>query len=463
MSGNGQNSGGKRQLFGTDGIRGTANSDIMSAEMALRVGQAVGILFRRTPHKHRILIGKDTRLSGYMIETAIASGLVSTGVDVLLVGPLPTPGIAFLTGSMRADAGIVISASHNPYTDNGIKLFGQQGFKLPDDIEAEIERLILEGPEGLRQQLSPPERIGKAFRIDDAVGRYTVYLKSTFPRGMTLEGLKIVIDCANGATYRVAPDVMDELGGDITTIGDKPNGTNINRGVGSTHPEAVAHQVGQHDADIGIAFDGDGDRVIFVDAAGNIVDGDAIMALCGTAMIGDGRLRHNTVVGTIMSNLGLEMALRRRNGRLVRAAVGDRYVMEAMLQGDYNFGGEQSGHMIFLDHTTTGDGILTALQVLALMQRTGKPLAELAGIMERVPQHTLNLPVKSKTPIEDIPSVMRAIRAAESEMGQDGRVVVRYSGTEPKVRIMVEGVNDDKIRHYCDAIAEEFRNAADAA
>ena len=447
----------KRQLFGTDGIRGVANSDIMSAEMAMRVGQAVGVAFRGvgSARNNRVVIGKDTRLSGYMIETALSSGLLSTGIDVLLVSSLPTPGIAFISSSMRARAGVVISASHNPFTDNGIKLFDENGFKLPDEVELEIERLVL-NPDELRDQVASPEKIGKLYRITDAVGRYVVSLKSSFPRGMTLSGLRIVVDCANGATYKVAPEVLFELGAEIITIGNSPTGTNINRGVGSTHPEAMALQVLQHGADLGVAFDGDGDRVIFVDHEGKLVDGDAIMALVGVEMLKQNRLAGNTVVGTIMSNLGLELALRKHGGQLVRTAVGDRYVMERMLADGYVIGGEQSGHMIFLEHSTTGDGILAALQVLALMQQSGKSLKELAAVMQPVPQVSQAVTTTSKPPLEQMPGVQAAIKSAESSLGVEGRVVMRYSGTEPKVRIMVEGTDENSIKQHCAAIAAEF-------
>jgi len=383
-----------RKLFGTDGVRGIANIYPMTAEVALQLGRALAYVIRTSPGKDSIVVGKDTRLSGYLLEYAITAGICSMGVDVLLLGPLPTPGIAFITSSMRADAGVVISASHNPYQDNGIKFFSGDGFKLPDEIEAHIEKLMTD--RGMDEARPTATEIGQAFRIDDARGRYISFLKNSFPKDLDLDGLKIVVDCAHGATYKVAPEVLEELGADLITVGVRPNGKNINNKCGSTYPEVAAKLVQRHRADLGIAFDGDGDRVIMVDHQGQVVDGDHLMAICALDLHRQGRLRRKTVVGTVMSNLGLEVALKDKGCRLLRTAVGDRYVVEAMVEGGYNLGGEQSGHVIFLDHTTTGDGIITALQVLAVMLRENKPLADLARVMEDFPQILINLRVKER-------------------------------------------------------------------
>ena len=354
-----------RHLFGTDGVRGTANVEPMTSETALRLGRALAHVSKRSQRRHKILIGKDTRLSGYMLETAMASGICSMGVDVLLVGPLPTPGIAFLTRTMRADAGVVISASHNPFQDNGIKFFSQAGFKLPDDVEAEIERLVLsDSIDTLRPTAT---EIGKAFRVDDAVGRYNVFVKNTFPRHLTLDGIKIVVDCGHGAAYRVAPEVLEELGASVVALGVDPDGQNINQGCGALHPEALAIAVRQHGAHVGIALDGDADRVIFVDEKGEIVDGDQVMAMLATDLSARGELKQSTLVATVMSNLGLHVSMRERGIRVLTTPVGDRYVVEEMVRGGYNLGGEQSGHIVFLDHNTTGDGLISALSVLALL------------------------------------------------------------------------------------------------
>src|SRR5579871_2595553 len=382
-----------RKLFGTDGIRGVANEHPMTPELALQLGRAVAFVAGRgKSHAPRVLVGKDTRLSGYMLEQAIASGVCATGGRVLLCGPMPTPAVAHLTVSMRCDAGIVISASHNPYQDNGIKVFGADGFKLPDESEAEIERLIEDGA-ACRRATGPG--IGKAEKLEDARGRYVVFLKQTFPRDLSLDGVRVVVDAAHGAAYRVAPLVLQELGAHVTAIGVKPNGVNINKDAGALHPEHVRSEVVRRGAAIGIALDGDADRVIVVDEKGQIVDGDQVLAMCAVRMVDEGTLRNQTVVATVMSNLGLERAMTRAGGKLVRTQVGDRYVVEAMRAGGYNLGGEQSGHLIFLDHASTGDGILAALQVLALMIRTGAPLSELASrAMDRVPQvlESLTLP-----------------------------------------------------------------------
>src|SRR5512136_828878 len=373
-----------RKLFGTDGIRGVANVDPMTGEMAMQLGRAIAHLFKEVKGKHRIVIGKHTRLSGYMLETALASGICSMGADVMLVGPLPTPGIAFITTSMRANAGVVISASHNPYYDNGIKIFSQNGFKLPDEMEQRIEELLLSNH---LQSLRPTaSEVGKAHRIDDAVGRYVVFLKNTFPNTLTLDGLRIVLDCANGATYRVAPTVLEELGAEVIPIGIEPNGENINANCGSLHPEVMSRLVVEKSADLGMALDGDGDRIVFADRTGKDVDGDHILAICGLQMLAEKQLKRATVVTTVMSNMGFDRAVKAAGGNVVRTQVGDRYVVEEMVRGDYNLGGEQSGHTVFLDHNTTGDGVLTALQVLAIMKRKEKPLDELARVMESLPQ-----------------------------------------------------------------------------
>ncbi len=454
-----------RRLFGTDGVRGVANVHPMTAEMALQLGRALAYLVRSGPHRHRIVVGKDTRLSGYMLEQAIASGICSMGVDVMLCGPLPTPGIAFLTESMRADAGVVISASHNPYQDNGIKFFSRDGFKLPDELELRIERLVLDeaqddaGAEHFRALRPTATRIGKAKRIDDAIGRYVVFLKSIFPKDLTLDGLTVVVDCAHGAAYHVAPAVFEELGAKVITLGVKPDGKNINDGCGAVHPEGMARAIQKHGAHLGLALDGDADRVILADENGRIVNGDAIMALVGRDLIRQGTLAKRTVVATVMSNIGLERALAPAKGRVVRTAVGDRYVVEEMRRSGYNFGGEQSGHLIFLDHVTTGDGVAAALNVLAVMQREGRPLSDLARCFEPVPQALVNVVVRERRPIAQLPAVGRAIAGVERALGSDGRVLVRFSGTENKVRILVEGPDARKIRGHAEAIAEELRKA----
>ena len=448
-----------RRLFGTDGIRGVANVHPMTSEMAIRIGRAGAHLFKGkksgSTRRHKILIGKDTRLSGYMIEEALASGICSMGVDVLLVGPMPTPGIAFLTSSMRADAGVVISASHNPFQDNGIKFFSRDGFKLPDELELEMERMIFSDE---LQALRPTAlEIGKAFKIEDARGRYIVFLKNSFPKDLTLEGMKIALDCANGAAFRVAPAVLEELGAEVVAIGVEPDGENINHACGSLHPEVVAAGVKEHNANLGIALDGDADRAIFVDENGRLVDGDAIMAICGLEMLKAGNLSKRTLVATVMSNLGLERVIRDAGGRVVRARVGDRYVVEEMVRGGYNLGGEQSGHLIFLDHNTTGDGMITALQVLATMQRRGKRLSELASVLERVPQVLVNVRVQARRDLNEIPDIAGAIRRIEAGLGSEGRVLVRYSGTEPLVRVMIEGPDDAEIRRCAEELADVIK------
>jgi len=446
-----------RRLFGTDGIRGVANEAPITPELALALGRAVTFVAGRGKrHAPRVIIGKDTRLSGYMIETALASGICSMGGRVLLTGPLPTPAVAHLTVSMRADAGVVISASHNPYADNGIKVFGADGFKLPDAAEAEIERLIAD-PAPLGPRKTGPG-IGRAEKLEDARGRYIAFAKSTFPRDLSLDGLRLVVDAAHGAAYRVAPAVFQELGARVWALGVKPNGTNINRESGALHPENLRAEVVRRGAQIGVALDGDADRVIVVDEKGQVVDGDAVMAMCALRMIEAGELRQQTVVATVMSNLGLERMLTARGARLLRTPVGDRYVVEAMRQGGYNLGGEQSGHLIFLDHVSTGDGVVAALQVLALMLRSSRPLSELAhGVMERVPQVLENVTLPARRPLDEMERLKRLSDEVSGALGADGRLLVRWSGTEPKLRIMLEGPDEGRIRTWAHELAQAAR------
>ncbi|MDJ0789156.1 MAG: phosphoglucosamine mutase, partial [Myxococcota bacterium] len=401
-------------LFGTDGVRGTANVEPMTAEMALSLGQAIAHVFRGTGGIRRILIGKDTRLSGYMFEDALASGICSMGGNVIQVGPMPTPALAFLTTDMRCDAGVMISASHNPYQDNGIKFFGSDGFKLADEVEERIERLISKGE--LPQHRADADEIGRAQRIDAAEGRYVVFLKKTFPLDLNLEGLRIVLDCANGAAYKVGPMVFQELGAELFALGVEPNGRNINEDCGAVHPQRLASKVRELRADVGIAVDGDADRVILVSEDGEIVDGDAMLALCARELLERGQLKGGAVVSTVMSNIGLEKSLQEVGLDLVRTQVGDRYVVEEMRRSGYNLGGEQSGHTIFLDHNTTGDGLLSALQVLSIMRRKERPLSELAGCMERFPQVLLNFAVAEKRPLEELPAVQKHVAAVEAEL-----------------------------------------------
>ena len=443
-----------RKLFGTDGIRGEANIHPMTAEVALQLGRALAYVIKYGPKRSRIVVGKDTRLSGYLLEYAITAGICSMGVDALLLGPMPTPGIAYITHSMRADAGVVISASHNPFQDNGIKFFKGDGFKLPDELEAHIESLLSQ-PE-FEETRPTGTDIGQAVRLDDARGRYISYLKSTFPKELVLDGLKIVVDCAHGATYRVAPEVLEELGAEIIPIGVRPNGRNINRLCGATHPEGMARLVARYQADLGIAFDGDGDRCIMVDHTGREVDGDHIMAICALDMSRRQTLKRKTVVATVMSNLGLEMALKKHGLKLMRTQVGDRYVLEAMLRGGYNLGGEQSGHLVFLNHSTTGDGILTALRLLSVMIREQQPLAELARCMEVYPQVLLNLRVKQKQDLSRVPQAHKAIQAAEKRLKGWGRLLVRFSGTEPLLRVMVEGEKSAEIQEVAQELVQSL-------
>ncbi|CAE6766290.1 phosphoglucosamine mutase [Nitrospira defluvii] len=444
-----------RKLFGTDGVRGVANLEPMTSEIAMQLGRAAAHIFMRRAGRHQVVIGKDTRLSGYMLESALTSGICSMGVDVLLVGPMPTPAIAFLTRSLRADAGVVISASHNPYQDNGIKFFSSEGFKLPDEVEARIEQLIVS--DEIKHLRPTADAIGKAYRIGDAEGRYIEFVKRSVPRDLDFQGIKLVVDCANGAAYKVAPTVLRELGAEIEVIANSPDGMNINDKCGAVHPERLQEAVRRHGAHIGIALDGDADRAIFVCEQGEIVDGDHVMAALGLDLHAQGRLASQTVVGTVMSNFGLELAMKRAGIQLMRTPVGDRYLMERMLADGYNFGGEQSGHFIFLDHNTTGDGLISALQILSLMKRTGKPLSELAKAMTAVPQILLNVKVKHKPDLNQIPDIQQAIKTAEATLNGSGRVLVRYSGTEALLRIMVEGERDSTIREVADHLASIVR------
>jgi phosphoglucosamine mutase len=448
---------GAGRLFGTDGVRGVANVEPMTSESALRLGRALAHVSRRGPRRHKILIGKDTRLSGYMLETAMASGICSMGVDVLLVGPLPTPGIAFLTRTLRADAGVVISASHNPFEDNGIKFFSQTGFKLPDEVEAEIERLVLS--DAIDAWRPTATEIGKAFRVDDAVGRYNVFLKNTFPRNLTLDGVTLVLDCGHGAGYKVGPEVFEELGARVIALGVEPDGVNINRDCGALHPAALQAAVVQHGAHLGIALDGDADRAMFVDERGAVVDGDEVMAIVASELQLRGELRRDTLVATVMSNLGLHVAMKERGIRVVTTPVGDRHVVEEMVRGGYSFGGEQSGHIVFLDHNTTGDGLITALALVALLVEKGRVLSELRTVMQRFPQVLVNVSVAQKPEVATVPALARAVGQAEAALGERGRVLVRYSGTEPLLRIMVEGEHEGRIQELAGAIAAAARTA----
>ncbi len=443
-----------RKFFGTDGIRGRTNAGVMTAATAMKVGQAAGTYFQRGEHRHRVVIGKDTRLSGYMLENAMTAGFTSVGMDVVLVGPLPTPAVALLTREMRADVGVMISASHNPFEDNGIKLFGPDGFKLSDEDELQIEALIEE-----ELPLAAAEQVGRARRIDDARGRYIHAVKASLPHDVRLDGLRIVLDCANGAAYTVAPSALWELGAEVFAIGVEPNGKNINLGVGSTHLEAIKEKVREVRADIGIALDGDADRLIVVDEKSHTVDGDQIMALIGSRMAEQGALRGGGVVATVMSNLGLERYLNARGIELVRTAVGDRYVLERMRDGGYNVGGEQSGHMILTDHSTTGDGTIAALQVLAALVASGKPASETLHLFDPVPQLLRNVRYTGGTPLQD-DTVKAVIAEAEAELAGKGRLVIRPSGTEPVIRVMAEGDDAKQVADLVERICAAVRKAA---
>ena len=448
-----------RRLFGTDGIRGTANQGAMTGETALRLGQAAGLMFVRGQHRHQVVIGKDTRLSGYMIEPALVAGFISAGMDVTLVGPLPTPAIAMLTRSLRADLGVMISASHNTYEDNGIKLFGPDGFKLSDETEIAIEALM-EADRSSR--LPAPDRLGRAARLNDAGGRYIEAAKATFPRGQTLDGLKIVVDCANGAGYRVAPTVLWELGATIIPVGVEPDGFNINRACGSTVPSLLQQEVVKHKADLGIALDGDADRLLLVDECGEVVDGDQILGLIARSWRQAGRLQGGGVVATVMSNLGLERYLAKEGLKLHRTRVGDRYVVEAMRALGMNVGGEQSGHVIMSDFATTGDGLVAALQVLAVLVDVGRPASEVCSVFVKLPQLLQNVRFAGPSPL-DTPIVQAAVREAEARLGKQGRLLLRLSGTEPLVRVMAEGEDQALVTEIVGSLCQTIQTAAEAA
>ncbi|MEY5015116.1 MAG: phosphoglucosamine mutase [Verrucomicrobiota bacterium] len=456
------------KLFGTDGVRGVANLEPVTAETALKLGRAAAHVFTssnlRPDAKRRdrptIVIGKDTRLSGYMLENALAAGVMSLGVNVLFIGPLPTPGIAYITRSLRADAGIVLSASHNPYEDNGIKFFRHDGYKLDDAIEKRIEQLVFTGEiDSIRPTAG---KIGQAKRIDDALGRYVEYAKASFPKGLTLEGMRIAVDCANGAAYKSTPCVLRELGADALIYNASPNGRNINTGCGSTHPEEIQKLVRESGAQVGLSHDGDADRVLLCDEKGEVVDGDEILAIAALDFIRSGRLAKNTLVATVMSNFGLDETLRSNQGRVLRTKVGDKNVMEAMMREDLNVGGEQSGHLIFRDYATTGDGLAAALQILRIMVETGRPLSELKRCLVKYPQAQRNLRVKAKPPLETLTQVSSLLTEAERALNGQGRVLLRYSGTEPKVRLLIEGRDASVIEPMADKIADALKEAIGA-
>jgi phosphoglucosamine mutase len=449
-----------RKLFGTDGIRGRANVHPMTGEVLFEIGRALALTLRLGPRAEsrcRVLIGKDTRRSGYMLEDALASGLCSMGVDVLQVGPIPTPGLAFLTTDMRCDAGAMISASHNSFEDNGVKFFSRDGFKLPDELEERIEGLMYS--DELNRQRPVGADIGRARRIDDASGRYIVFLKKTFPSQLNLDGLRVVVDCAHGAAYKVAPTVFEELGAEVIALGAEPNGVNINHNAGALHPQELARAVRTYRADLGIALDGDADRVVLIDEQSNVIDGDQVIAMCALDLRRQGHLARNTVVSTVMSNLGFELRLRREGIQLIRTDVGDRYVVEAMRREKLNLGGEQSGHIIFLDHNTTGDGLLTGLQVLALLRRTERPLSELAHVFEPLPQLVRAVRVREKPPLDSLAEFQAIVRRLDDELGERGRILVRYSGTEPVARVMVEGEDRARIEEICGELCASLRKA----
>jgi phosphoglucosamine mutase len=446
----------KRRLFGTDGIRGTANTDPMTAGTALRLGQAAGLMFTRGNHRHRVVIGKDTRLSGYMIEPALTAGFIGAGMDVVLLGPLPTPAIAMMTRNLRADLGVMISASHNSYEDNGIKLFGPDGFKLSDETEAEIEA-TMDG--SLLSRLAKPAKLGRASRMEDAGGRYIEAAKSTFPRGLRLDGLKIVIDCANGAAYRVAPSVLWELGAEVIRVGVEPDGFNINRDCGSTVPSFLCGQVLKHGAHVGLALDGDADRLIMSDEKGQIIDGDQVLGLIARSFDANGRLTGGGIVATVMSNLGLERHLEAAGLTLHRTNVGDRYVVEKMRAAGINVGGEQSGHMILSDYATTGDGLLAALQVLAVLVEDGRPASDVCRVFTPLPQLLKNVRFSGDSPL-DKPSVQSAIAEAEALLEKTGRLLIRKSGTEPLIRVMAEGESEAQVLAIVDALVAEIAAVA---
>jgi phosphoglucosamine mutase len=451
-----------RKIFGTDGVRGIANIEPVTAETALKLGRAAAHIFKnletesRGRGRHRIVIGKDTRLSGYMIENALSSGILSMGVDVLFIGPLPTPGVAYVTRSLRADAGMVITASHNPYADNGIKFFRADGYKLDDKIEAQVEELVFGGEiENLRPTA---EEIGKAVRIDDALGRYIEFAKASFPRGLTLEGMRIVVDCANGAAYKSTPCVLRELGAEVFVFGNQPDGKNINKDCGSMHPQQLCQRVREFRADVGFAHDGDADRVLLCDEQGRLIDGDDIMAIAALDLLARGALENKTLVATVMSNAGLEASVKAAGGRVVYTPVGDRHVIDEMLREGFNLGGEQSGHLIFREFSTTGDGLVAALQVLRIMRTTGKPLSELVNCWTRFPQIVTNVVVREKIPFEKLDGMTALAAEAETELqAQGGRLLLRYSGTEPKARLLVEGRDHKVLEKWSQKIGEALK------
>lgn len=439
------------RLFGTDGLRGTANTPPMTVDTALRLGLAAGIRFRRGPHKHRVVIGKDTRLSGYMFESALTAGLCAAGMHVIMTGPLPTPAISFLTRNMRADLGVVISASHNPFHDNGIKFFDADGYKLPDATENEIAEMVLN--KDFAWPYPKADKVGRATKIEDAGGRYIVYTKNCFPAELTLAGLRIVVDCANGASYKIAPLALEELGAEVFRISCSPNGLNINEHCGSLYPEVVAAKVQELRADVGLALDGDADRLIVVDEHGTILDGDQLMAMCAQAMMARGELPGNLLVATVMSNMALEIFMQEHGGQLLRTPVGDRHVVEAMRRDGAMLGGEQSGHLIFRRYSTTGDGLLASLQILRIMREKDKPLSELAGLLSPFPQVLINVHVDKKLPLAEKPAIGEAVQKIEGELAGRGRVLLRYSGTESLLRVMIEGENEDKVRQLAEELA----------
>jgi phosphoglucosamine mutase len=456
-----------KKIFGTDGVRGTANIEPVTAETALKLGRAAGHVFKRLETqsrgrgRHKIVLGKDTRLSGYMLENAISAGILSMGVDVLFIGPLPTPGVAYVTRSLRADAGIVITASHNPYDDNGIKFFRADGYKLDDKIEQQIENLVFGGEiENIRPTA---DEVGKAVRIDDALGRYIEFAKASFPRGMTLEGIRIVVDCAHGAAYKSTPCVLRELGADVIVFGNQPDGKNINKDCGSMHPSLMCQKIWEHRADLGLAHDGDGDRLLLCDDKAALVDGDDIMAITGLDMLAQGTLAKKTLVSTVMSNAGLEAAIRAAGGKVVRTGVGDKYVIDEMLQHGFNLGGEQSGHLIFRDYSSTGDGLVAALQVLRIMKAKDQPLSKLTSSWTRFPQMVTNIVVREKRPFEQMDQVSHLVAQAETELkAQGGRVFLRYSGTEPKARLLLEGQDHAALEKWSHKIANVIKSQVGA-
>jgi phosphoglucosamine mutase len=456
-----------KKIFGTDGVRGTANVEPVTAETALKLGRAAGHVFKhlesqaRSRGRHKIVLGKDTRLSGYMLENAISSGILSMGVDVLFIGPLPTPGVAYVTRSLRADAGIVITASHNPYDDNGIKFFRADGYKLDDKIEFDIESLVFSG--NIENIRPTADEVGKAVRIDDALGRYIEHAKASFPRGMTLEGMRIVVDCAHGAAYKSTPCVLRELGAEVVTFGNQPDGKNINKDCGSMHPNLMCQKIWEHRADAGIAHDGDADRVLLCDERGTLIDGDDVMAIAALDLLAQDALAQKTLVATVMSNAGLDAAIQAAGGRVVRTPVGDKSVIDEMLREGFNLGGEQSGHLIFRDFSTTGDGLVAALQVLRIMKSKGGPLSRLAQCWTRFPQMVTNIIVREKRPFEELDNIPKLVADAEAELkAQGGRILLRYSGTEPKARLLLEGRDAATLEKWSQKISDAVKRSVGA-